>query len=126
MPLRPRIRSHLLNPAAAPGVGCVVSGRPGGKMASGASKGVHINLDLAKTLFDWALRIIPIIGFAFSFYINQDRAVDKSHSNDQRITSLDTKINELERELVQERIEKSALQQRVEDQEKFYLLTHNR
>ena len=93
----------------------------------GATKGVSLNLDLAKSVLDWTLRIVPVVAtvvwFLIQFYIQQDRTQDRTKRDDAQIQKLETDLNLLNRELVQERIEKGALQQRVEDQEKFYLLT---
>ena len=89
--------------------------------------GVELNLDLAKSIFDWSWKLLAaafvIAQFFFQFYMQQDRAQDRIKRDDSRIQKLETDLNQLQRELVQQRIEKGALQQQVQDQEKFYLLT---
>ncbi len=93
----------------------------------GAPKGIVLNLDLTKSILDWSLKLLPaafvVAQFIFQFYMQQDRTQDRSKRDDSRIQKLETDLNQLQRELVQQKIEKGALQQQVEDQEKFYLLT---
>ena len=93
----------------------------------GAPKGIVLNLDLTKSILDWSLKLLPaafvVAQFIFQFYMQQDRTQDRSKRDDDRIQKLETNLNQLQRELVQQKIEKGALQQQVEDQEKFYLLT---
>ena len=93
----------------------------------GAPKGIVLNLDLTKSIFDWSLKLVPaafvVAQFIFQFYMQQDRAQDRGKRDDSRIQNLETQVQVLQRELVRQAIEKGVLQQRVEDQEKFYLLT---
>lgn len=88
-----------------------------------SNKGLVLNFDVAKALFDWALRLSPLIGFLVTTYLNQDRTIDRSKNNDKRITDLETAQYKLERELLEEKIKNATLLQRVEDQDKFNVLT---
>jgi hypothetical protein len=96
-------------------------------MPGASSKGFTLNLDLAKSILDWSLKVVAAVAFVaqffIQFYVQQDRVQDRAKRDDSEIQKLRTDLDLLQRELVLERIEKGALEQRVADQEKFYLLT---
>jgi hypothetical protein len=85
-------------------------------------KGISINLEHAKATLDWGLKLLPYLGMAILWYINLDKTVDRSKTDDAKIVALETRFNELQRVMNEDEKDAKALRQHVEDQEKFYLL----
>lgn len=92
-------------------------------MAERTTKAVSINLALAKTVIDWSLKLIPIFAFLVQFYLNQDRTVDRSKRGEDSIRDLQTKVNELERRIVQNHEAWLVTNQKLEDRDKYAVLT---
>jgi hypothetical protein len=79
-------------------------------------KPLTVNFALLQALFDWALKLIPIIGFAIQFYMSQDKTQDRSKQNETHIVRLETEINELKRTLSDTQAEQRVQKQQMQDQ----------
>ena len=86
--------------------------------------GSSVSFGILKTIFDLSWKVIPVLWVAFQFYSNQDQLVKNFAKAEAKLTTLENRCNQLDRDLGDEKASRSALKQQVEDDREFYLRTH--
>jgi flagellar motility protein MotE (MotC chaperone) len=110
------------------GAGFVGTGPLDGIMADDdiSAKSISFNPALLKTIFDWAWKCVLILWAVFSFYSNQDKLLQSLAETKTKIVTLETTINVLNRELMEERSDIQSLKTQLQDDRDFYMQTRKR
>ena len=80
---------------------------------------VPVNLGILKTALDWGIKGIGLLWLAFQFYSNQNQLLKSTSITDAKLTTLESKINQMDREFSDQKSDIKALKQQVDDQKEF-------
>jgi hypothetical protein len=85
---------------------------------------IEINYSRFKTFFDWGWKALAALWCVFQFYSNQTGLLTDRGKTDDRIRTLETSVNQMQRDLGEQKATVAAIQHQQDSDRQYYLLTH--